>query len=404
MRQISLARSRIALFSTALALFAASTVSAQSRVVLPAGSVIIVRTNTPLQSASAKTGQTFETNVVESIGVDEYTVIPAGSRIRGVVKMATPATRQQSGVIDVVFDRITLPNGSTFPITGKLTSTDSAERAQIESDPNAHVVLVGERGGIGAGIAGAGSSNSVNAIFAALGGLLSEGRDVNVPAGTSLAVELENSVTLRGGGRLTGSEASTIYTATERVRAAQQALAQQNYYRGPITGQLDDATRRALFQYQVDRGLSRTGNLDGRTARALGINLGVGAGASGSLSGSVLSASQASVVRRDAQSFASRLRTDLSASSVGRLNASRAYSQADLDLWFASSAFADNASLYEQIVTSGGNADAAVLAGRSLVAAAQRVDAAMQNARPSAYSTNAWASIRRQISTLGTSY
>jgi len=371
---------------------------------LPAGSVIIVRTNTPLQSASARTGQTFETNVVESIGVDEYTVIPAGSRIRGVVKMATPATRQQSGVIDVVFDRITLPNGSTFPITGKLTSTDSAERAQIESDPNAHVVLVGERGGIGAGIAGAGSSNSVNAIFAALGGLLSEGRDVNVPAGTSLAVELENSVTLRGGGRLTGSEASTIYTATERVRAAQQALAQQNYYRGPITGQLDDATRRALFQYQVDRGLSRTGNLDGRTARALGINLGVGAGASGSLSGSVLSASQASVVRRDAQSLASRLRTDLSASSVGRLNASRAYSQADLDLWFASSAFADNASLYEQIVTSGGNADAAVLAGRSLVAAAQRVDAAMQNARPSAYSTNAWASIRRQISTLGTSY
>src|SRR4029079_11608639 len=189
-------------------LFAASTVSAQSRVVLPAGSVIIVRTNTPLQSASARTGQTFETNVVESIGVDEYTVIPAGSRIRGVVKMATPATRQQSGVIDVVFDRITLPNGSTFPITGKLTSTDSAERAQIESDPNAHVVLVGERGGIGAGIAGAGSSSSVhaeragagpsnsfNSIFAALVGVLSEGRDVNVPAGTSLAVELENSVT-----------------------------------------------------------------------------------------------------------------------------------------------------------------------------------------------------------------
>jgi len=404
MRQKFLARSRIALYSTALALFAASTVSAQSRVVLPAGSVIIVRTTTPLQSASARTGQTFETNVVESIGVDEFTVIPSGSRIRGVVSLATPATRQQSGVIEVKFDRITLPNGSTFPITGKLTSTDSSERAQIESDPNARVVLVGERGGIGAGIAGAGSGNSVNAIFAALGGLLSEGRDVNVPAGTSLAVELENSVTLRGGGRLTGSEASTIYTASERISAAQQALAQQNYYRGPINGQLDDATRRALFQYQVDRGLSRTGNLDGRTARALGINLGVGAGASGSLSGSVLSASQASVVRRDALSFASRLRSELGASSVGMLNASRAYSQADLDLWFATSAFADNASLYEQIVSTGGNRDAAVLAGRSLVAAAQRVDAAMQNARPSAYSTNAWASVRRQISTLGTSY
>jgi hypothetical protein len=254
--------------------------------------VIIVRTTTPLLSATAKTGQTFDTNVEESIGVDEFTVIPAGSKIRGVITMATPATRQQSGVIDLVFDRLTLPNGSTFPISGKLTSTDSAERRQIEADPNAHVVLVGERGGIGAAIAGAGSQKGSNAIFAALGNLLSEGRNVSVPTGTPLAVQLENAVTLRGGGRLRGAEASTIYTATERVRAAQQALAQRNYYRGPINGMLDDDTRRALFQFQVDQGLSGTGNLDGRTARALGINLGVGVSGAG-LSGGVLTAAQA---------------------------------------------------------------------------------------------------------------
>ena len=143
-----------------LSFVAASVAFAQSRVVLPAGTVIIVRTTAPLQSASASTGQTFETNVEESVGVDEFTVIPAGSKIRGVVSLARPATRQQSGVIDVVFDRLILPNGSTFPITGKLTSTDSAERRQIDSDPNAHVVLVGERGGIGAAIAGAGSSKN----------------------------------------------------------------------------------------------------------------------------------------------------------------------------------------------------------------------------------------------------
>ena len=235
---------------------------------LPAGSVIIVRTTAPLQSATAKSGQTFETNVEGSVGVDEFTVIPAGSKIRGVVSLATPATRQQSGVIEVVFDRLVLPNGSSFAIQGKLTSTDSAERRQIESDPNARVVLIGERGGIGGAIAGAGTGKSANNIFAALGSLLSEGRDVNVPSGTPLAVELQNAVTLRGGGRLRGSEGSTIYTASERVRAAQQALARLNYYRGSATGQLDDATRTALFQFQVDRGLSATGNLDGRTAQA----------------------------------------------------------------------------------------------------------------------------------------
>lgn len=400
MRLISHNRYRTAVTGLALAFLAASAASAQSRVVLPAGTVIIVRTTQPLQSAAATVGQTFETNVEGSIGVDEFTVIPSGSRIRGVVALARPATRQQSGVMDVVFDRLTLPNGSTFQITGKLTSTDSAERRQIDSDPNARVVLVGERGGIGAAIAGAGSSKSANNIFAALGGLLSEGRDVNVPVGTPLAVELENAVTLRGGGRMRNADPSTIYTATERIRAAQQALAQRNYYRGSVNGVLDDATRTALFQFQADRGLSATGNLDGRTAQALGINLGVGSNVGGSLSGTVLSSSQAAAVRRDGQSLVSRFRSELATTGVARMDPARAYAQGDLELWFALSAFADNASIYEQIVASSSNRDAAVLAGRALANAARRVDSAMPNARVSAQTQNSWAAIRRQIVTI----
>ena len=62
-----------------------------------------------------------------------------------------------------------------------------------------------------------------------------------------------------------------IRAAADRIRAAQQQLAQQNYYHGAITGQLDDATQRALFEFQTDKGLRATGNLDGRTAAALGI-------------------------------------------------------------------------------------------------------------------------------------
>src|SRR5437867_10902046 len=181
MNSIPLEKSRRTLASIALALLAASTAAAQSRIVVPAGTVIIVRTTAPLQSATAKTGDTFDTNVEESVGVNEYAVIPAGSKIRGSVTMATPATRQQSGVIELVFDRLTLPNGSTFLINGKLTTTDSAERRQIASDANAHVVLVRERGGIGAAIARAHAPNS-SSIPAALGHLLSEARDLTAPA------------------------------------------------------------------------------------------------------------------------------------------------------------------------------------------------------------------------------
>ena len=380
----------------ALSIGLAAPAAAQSRLVLPAGSVILVRTTAPLQSASAQSGQTFETTVEQSVGVDEYTIIPEGSRIRGQITVARPATRQQSGVIEVVFDRIVLSDGTSVPITGKLTSTDSAERRQIERDPNARVVLVGERGGIGAAIAGAGRSQSPNNIFAALGSLLSEGHDVNVPAGTPLAVEIEQPVSLRGRGRIRAGDANTIYTAAERVRAAQTALAQRKYYSGSINGQLDDATRRALFQFQADAGFRATGNLDGRTARALGVNV------AGGLGGAALSADVASTVRRDAQSLVSRLRAELGSTGVGRLNPSRNYSQGDLEAWFALSAFADNASLYEQVVRGGDNANATVLAGRALMGAARRVDGALQSARVSSSLQSAWTTLRRQLSALDT--
>ncbi len=383
----------------ALPLFAPSEVSGQGRIILPEGSVLVVRTMSPLESSTARVGQTFETTIEEAVGIDNYVVIPSGSRIRGVVTFAQPATRQQSGVIEVDFNRLVLSDGTSYTIDGRLTSLDSAERRQIESDPNARVLLVGGRGGIGAAIAGAGSTrSSSSSILGALGGLLSEGRNVSVPSGTPLAVELEQGITLRGRSRLAGNDNSTIFTAAERIRAAQQALAQLNYYRGPITGQLDDATRRALFEYQLDQRIRGTGNLDMRTARALGLNLG------GDLSGMALSIEDASTLRRNAQSIVGRQRLELGLTTSGRLAANRAYTQGDIELWFALSAFADNASLYESLIRTGNSTDATVLAGRALVASARRVDTALQTSRASNLLRNSWTTIRNQITGLDAQY
>ena len=371
---------------------AASPLAAQSRV-LPAGTVILVKATTALDSRTAQVGQTFETTVTQDVGVDAYNVVPAGSRIRGTITMARAATRAESGVIDVHFDRLTLSDGSSIVINGKLTSTDSAERRQISADPNAHVVLVGERGGIGAAIAGAGRSQSQASILGALGSLLSEGRDVAVPAGTQLAVELVDRVSLRGRGRIAaGAAGSTIYTATDVVRAAQQALAQRNYYRGALTGTLDNATRRALFAFQIDNNMTGTGNLDGRTAQLLGLSLGATGGAS-------MAAAEASALRRDAQTVLTRQRTALGITNSGRGTAGRAYSQAELEVLFALSAFVDNASMYEQFVIAEPNGAPAVRAGRALINAARRVDAAIQaDGSVNADVRNTWANMRRALS------
>jgi peptidoglycan hydrolase-like protein with peptidoglycan-binding domain len=385
--------SSIAALGIALAV-SALPLAGQSRI-LPAGTVILVKTTTALESATAQVGQTFETIVEQDVGVDAYTVIPAGSRIRGSISMARPATRAQSGVIDVHFDRLTPPNGAPIAIDGKLTSTDSAERRQINADPNAHVVLVGRRGGIGAAIAGAGGSQSSNNILSALGGLLSEGRDVSIAAGTPLAVELTRDVSLRGRGRIAGTasaSASTIYTASDLVRAAQQSLTQRNYYRGTPTGTLDNATRRALFAFQIDNGLTGTGNLDGRTAQLLGLSL-------ADTGGAAMSVTEATSLRRDAQTLLARHRVTIGIDNNGRETAGRAYSQAELEVLFALSAFADNASMYEQLVRAGQNQGAAVRAGRSLINAARRVDAAISaDGSVAADVRTGWSRMRQALS------
>lgn len=388
----------------ALSLFAVSAASAQARLILPEGTVIIVRTATPLESSNAQVGDVFGTFVTDTVRVDNYTVIPAGSRIRGTITFVQAATRQQSGVIEVNFDRLTFPDASSYAIAGKLTSTDPEERRQIDASADPRVVLIGGRSGAGAVIAGAGSENSpTSGILAALGALLSSGRNVSVPAGTRLAVQLEQPLTLRGRGAARAADAFTIYTASERISAAQQALAQQNYYRGPINGQLDDATQRALFEYQTDKGFPATGNLDWRTARSLGL---LTAGGIGTVptSGAMLTVDQASSLRRNAQALVGRERQDLAIYTAGQLNAQRAYTEGDFDLWFALSAFADNSSLYEQLLRSSANDQGSVAAGRALINAARRVDTAMQNARPSSSVQSTWASIRRQLAAIDPTY
>lgn len=390
-----------AAIGAAMSVFALSPVAAQNRLVLPAGTVILVRTQTQLESSTVSVGQTFDTVVDDSVGVDNYTVIPSGSHIRGTISYVQPATRSQSGVIEVDFNRITLPDGTSYPINGKLTSTDPEERRQIESSTNQRVVLVGGRGGIGAAIAGAGSqNNATSGILGALGALLSEGRNVSVPAGTQLAVQLEQALTLRARGLRRGNNA-TIFTSVDMIRAAQRALAQQNYYRGTVDGQLSYATQRAIFEYQIDKGLTATGNLDWRTAQALGLS-GVVLGG-GTVGGAMFTATEASTLRRNAQSLAARQRQDLTVNASGRLNNTRVV-DADVDLWFALSAFADNASLYEQLVRSMSANDAILMGGRALISAARRVDAALASSRASAAVRNAWAATRSDLSRLDSAY
>ena len=388
--------------------------AAQQRMLIPEGTVLTVRTESTINSNSARVGQTFRTRTTEPLRVEGYTALPQGTVVEGVVTQVRPATRAESGIVAVEFNRMMLPGGQSVPMLAKLTSTDANERRQIESQADPRVVLVGGRSGVGAVVAGVGNNDSgdpLSNVLGALGSIFSNGSDVNVPPGTMLAVQLERGLDLSVNGSPTyGNDEYTLYTSSQMIRAAQQALRDRSYYRGAMSGTLDDATQRALFEFQNDNRIMATGNLDARTAMALGLDLSAYNGRSGGqndyLGGrgygrggayGYLSTSDASNLRRGAQSLVADWRSYLGIQNNGRLDQRRDYRSSDLAVYFALSGFADNAGLYEQMVRSGGSQDGMAAATQALATAARRVDDALRDASAPARITQSWQNVRDDL-------
>ncbi|MFN2508876.1 MAG: peptidoglycan-binding protein [Chthoniobacterales bacterium] len=59
--------------------------------------------------------------------------------------------------------------------------------------------------------------------------------------------------------------------AAEDVRAAQSRLKQEGFYLGELNGIYDSETAAAVSRYQIRNGLEISGQLDGKTAKALGL-------------------------------------------------------------------------------------------------------------------------------------
>ncbi|CEK14037.1 copper amine oxidase N-terminal domain-containing protein [Chthonomonas calidirosea] len=93
------------------------------RVVLPANSVIPVKLNTTLSSATAVKGDLFTATVATDNGVDYG--LPPGTRIDGYVDDVRRHEGDQPGMLALSFRRIRLPDGRTYLIDGALIGLDN---------------------------------------------------------------------------------------------------------------------------------------------------------------------------------------------------------------------------------------------------------------------------------------
>lgn len=156
---------------------------------IPEGQEIDVRLERPLSSDTAQVEDRFEATTVVDMYEGNRVIIPAGSKMRGVVRSVDKASRtERKGSLTVAFDQVTV-RGRDYPMRGIVTEAIESEGLKGEA------TRIGAGSAVGAIIGGilGGVKGAVLGVLIGGGGTIAatEGKDVNLPEGTILRVQLE---------------------------------------------------------------------------------------------------------------------------------------------------------------------------------------------------------------------
>jgi hypothetical protein len=163
--------------------------------VIPVGQQMDVRLQSSLSSATATAEQRFEATTAVDLMQGDAVLIPAGSMVRGIVSSVDKAsTMDRKGSLTLAFDRIEV-NGREYPF--RALATEVYESKGILGEGK----TVGTAGAVGAivgGILGGLKGALIGAVVGS-GGVIAatEGKDIELPAGTIVRVRLDSPLELR---------------------------------------------------------------------------------------------------------------------------------------------------------------------------------------------------------------
>lgn len=157
--------------------------------VIPVGAELDVRLEQTLSSDTARVEDRFDATTVVDVRQNGRVLIPAGSRVRGVVTSVKDAGRiERKGELQLSFDQITV-NGRNYPIRGTVVEALEAGGYREDAEKIGAGAAVGAiLGGILGGVKGA-----ITGILIGGGGVVAatEGEDVTLPSGTILRMRLD---------------------------------------------------------------------------------------------------------------------------------------------------------------------------------------------------------------------
>ena len=174
----------------------ANRVESSEGAAIPVGTELDVRLQDPLSSKTAQVEDRFEATTMVDVRDDrDRVLIPAGSVLRGVVSSVDKAGRiERQGKLTLAFDQITV-KGRDYPF--RATVTQALESEGIRGE----VPKIGAGAGVGAIIGGilGGFKGAMAGILIGAGGTVAatEGKDVELPAGTVLRLRVDTPLDLQ---------------------------------------------------------------------------------------------------------------------------------------------------------------------------------------------------------------
>jgi hypothetical protein len=162
---------------------------------IPAGTEIDLRLETRLSSDNNKVEDRFDATTIVDLRQDGRVVIPAGSRVRGVVTDVDDAGRiERKGRLSLSFDQLTI-SGRNYPIRGSVTQALEAGGYREDAGKIGTGAAVG---GIIGGILG-GLRGAITGILIGGGGVVAatEGQNVELPVGTVLRMRFDQDLNTR---------------------------------------------------------------------------------------------------------------------------------------------------------------------------------------------------------------
>lgn len=162
---------------------------------VPVGTELDVRLTGSLSSATAMVEDRFEATTIVDLQLGDRTVVPAGSVLRGIVSSVNKAGRvDRKGSLTLAFDQVTI-NKRAYPIRATVTQALESEGVRGEAGK------IGTGAGVGAIIGGilGGFKGAMAGILIGGGGTVAatDGKDVELAAGTVLRVRLDSGLNLR---------------------------------------------------------------------------------------------------------------------------------------------------------------------------------------------------------------